>query len=105
MLCNDKMRSICWDLDIFSGAEAGALIFVQMEARALDQTDPRQSQAALVTPVLGQVRKKIPTKSASSVPPATTLVATSDISHIQTQLQYDKNLRTELYNICNQVRK
>jgi len=76
-----------------------------MEALALDQTDPRQSQAALVTPVLGQVRKKIPTKSASSVPPATTLVATSDISHIQTQFQYDKNLRTELYNICNQVRK
>jgi len=76
-----------------------------MEALALDQTDPRQSQAALVTPVLGQVRKKIPIKSASSVPPATTLVATSDISHIQTQFQYDKNLRTELYNICNQVRK
>ncbi|KAG2640368.1 uncharacterized protein LOC120664105 [Panicum virgatum] len=73
-----------------------------MEALALDQTDPRQSQAALVTPVPDQVTTNIPTKSTSSVPPATTLVATSDISHIQTQLQYDKNLRTELYNICNQ---
>ncbi|PUZ68685.1 hypothetical protein GQ55_2G048800 [Panicum hallii var. hallii] len=73
-----------------------------MEALALDQTDPRQSQAAPVTPVPDQIRKKIPTKSAPSVPPATTVVATSDISHIQTQFQYDKNLRTDLYNICNQ---
>ncbi|XP_025799963.1 uncharacterized protein LOC112879777 isoform X5 [Panicum hallii] len=74
----------------------------EMEALALDQTDPRQSQAAPVTPVPDQIRKKIPTKSAPSVPPATTVVATSDISHIQTQFQYDKNLRTDLYNICNQ---
>ncbi|CAL5091049.1 unnamed protein product [Urochloa decumbens] len=57
------------------------------EAVAPDQNDPRQ---------------KTSTNSASSVPPATTVVATDHLFHIETQNQYSENLRSELLNICNQ---